>query len=247
MKTLSNRLYIPFAASSLILSHKLNIISNRTVRSRRTRQTRFKPLSSSESNISLNASREPLIKSEADAKRLKSGSFVKRTTFGVLLALLGVVVVLSGGLLYTCIVAACAYQVSREFNGMILLIGEKKKTFAPPISIRELMSVFCLLFPFFSYFYAHESKSSLLLSVAVFILLCMEVLVVRKPKFSQLAAAVFGLFYCGQGLFFVSGGDYSGLGFLPSFWVKLRMLSVPAVNTSFISDWPVPSPESSRD
>lgn len=134
----------------------------------------------------------PLVQSPGSRK------LMKRATFGILLGFSGVVVVLSGGLLFSCIVAACAYQVSREFNGLVISMRNEKKTFAPPNSIRELMSVFCLLFPLMNYFYPRGGKSALLLSVAVFILLCMEVLFVKKPKFSQLTAAVFGLFYCGE-------------------------------------------------
>ena len=136
----------------------------------------------------------PLVQSSGSRK------LIKRATFGLLLGMSGVVVVFSGGLLFSAIVAACAYQVSREFNGLVISMRNERKTFAPPNSIRELMSVFCLLFPLTNYFYPRGGKSALLLSVAVFILLCMEVLFVKTPKFSQLTAAVFGLFYCGRGI-----------------------------------------------
>lgn len=131
-------------------------------------------------------------------RQRKSGKLLKRSASGILLGFCGALVVLTGGLLFSCIVAACSYQVSREFNGLVIQMRHQHRTFAPPISIRELMSVFCLLFPLMNYFYPHGGKSALLLSLAAFILLCMEVLTVKKPKFSQLTAAVFGLFYCGK-------------------------------------------------
>lgn len=156
--------------------------------------------SASESEIDFDPSNDPSnTKPLVPSTELRK--LVKRATFGILLALSGEIIVLSGGLTYTCFVAACAYQVSREFNGLIISMRNEKKTIAPPNSIRELMSVFCLLFPLMNFFYPHGGKSALLLSVAVFILLCMEVLFVKKPKFSQLAAAVFGLFYCGAAQF----------------------------------------------
>lgn len=33
----------------------------------------------------------------------------------------------------------------------------------------------------------------------------------------------------------------SNAGYLPSFWVKLRLLSAPAINTRMVHDWPVRS------
>lgn len=46
----------------------------------------------------------------------------------------------------------------------------------------------------------------------------------ERPRISQFMATVFGLFYC---------------GLMPSFWVKLRLLAVPAVNTTMATHWPV--------
>jgi hypothetical protein len=36
------------------------------------------------------------------------------------------------------------------------------------------------------------------MSVAAFVLLAMNILVIKKPTFSQLTSSVFGLFYCGE-------------------------------------------------
>jgi hypothetical protein len=38
------------------------------------------------------------------------------------------------------------------------------------------------------------------MSVAAFLLLAMNILVIKKPTFSQLTSSVFGLFYCGESL-----------------------------------------------
>jgi len=44
-----------------------------------------------------------------------------------------------------------------------------------------------------------------------------------RPRFAQLTSSVFGLFYC---------------GYLPSFWIKLRLLSAPAAGSSLAAHWP---------
>lgn len=43
-------------------------------------------------------------------------------------------------------------------------------------------------------------------------LLVLMLVMQRRPRFSQFTSTVFGLFYC---------------GYLPSFWLKLRMLNTP--------------------
>lgn len=49
-------------------------------------------------------------------------------------------------------------------------------------------------------------------------LLATVLLLQRRPRFSQLSSAIFGLFYC---------------GYLPCFWIKLRCgLAIPAITTS---------------
>lgn len=50
------------------------------------------------------------------------------------------------------------------------------------------------------------------------LVVAIALLVQRKvPRFAELSSAMFGLFYCGC---------------LPCFWVKLRCLAAPALNTS---------------
>ena len=44
-----------------------------------------------------------------------------------------------------------------------------------------------------------------------------------RPRFAQLTSSVFGLFYC---------------GYLPSFWIKLRLLAAPAAGSALAARWP---------
>lgn len=136
-----------------------------------------------------------------DTTNIKTGKvskLAKRAAYGGLLGGLGLFVILSGGVLFSCFVSAAAYQTSRELNEMVASMGSNKRTVAPPIAISDLMSVFCLMFPLMAYFYPLGGKPALMLSLAAFLVLSMEVLTVEKPMFSQLTAAVFGLFYCGK-------------------------------------------------
>lgn len=172
--------------------------------------------------VSAAAAEKPVEPSGAAPR--KFSKLANRAAYGTLLGALGAFVILWGGVLYSCFAAAASYQTSREFSSLITTMAGNKNTSAPPSSICDLMCVFCILFPLMAYFYPTGGKPALMLTLAAFILLCMEILTVEKPKFSQLTAAVFGLFYC---------------GFLVSFWVKLRMVAAPALSASVAQSWPV--------
>lgn len=128
----------------------------------------------------------------------KFSKLAKRVSYGALMGGLGLLVIMSGGVLYTCFAAAAAYQTTNEFIELVASMGSRNTGMAPPSSISALMSVFCVFFPLMAYFYPTGGKPAVMLTLAAFLLLSMEVLTVEKPKFSQLTAAVFGLFYCGE-------------------------------------------------
>ena len=60
------------------------------------------------------------------------------------------------------------------------------------------------------------------MAVATLLVLSLELVVAQKPTFAQLTSSVFGLMYC---------------GYLPSFWIKLRLLSIPAANSVLLHSW----------
>lgn len=134
-----------------------------------------------------------------DDRKMKIAPTFKRIITGLILGIFGFVIVLTGGFVYTIFVSAMAYLISREFNALILAIYDSKSLYlAPPHSIRELLNVFCLLFPLLTQMFPAEGKPAFILILGAFIVLFIEVFTIKKPKFSQMSIPIFGLFYCGR-------------------------------------------------
>ena len=92
----------------------------------------------------------------------------------------------------------------------------RRSLLAPPLVSRAL-AAFCVMLPLLTYLSPGGGRLALSLTLATFVLLVMEVLTVEKPFFSQLTAAVFGLYYCGE-----KGGK--GLWIGGNSWENLYML-----------------------
>ncbi|KAK9810497.1 hypothetical protein WJX72_011815 [[Myrmecia] bisecta] len=92
----------------------------------------------------------------------------------------------------------------------------------PPPIVSSLTTLMCVGLS--AWTYMSYAKSTAALAVSSFAVLSLQLLASDKPAFSQLASSVFGLFYC---------------GYLPSFWVKLRLLAAPAVGSTAVHGWPV--------
>jgi phosphatidate cytidylyltransferase len=71
--------------------------------------------------------------------------------------------------------------------------------------------------------HASSGRQTAALAVAAFALLSYHLLAPERPRFAQVTSSVFGLFYC---------------GYLPSFWVKLRLLAAPAAGSALAARWP---------
>lgn len=156
--------------------------------------------------------------SEAQQKEQKTRQFVNRVVFGVALGLLGGAVVAVGSVPFLLVVILVTYQATREYYGFITSKGIAKGMAPPPPLISVLTTVLCTSIALVAYIY--HGRSGTVLAVAAFLLLVLQVVASKRPKFAQLASSLFGLFYC---------------GWLPSFWVKLRMLSAPAPLVPFTS------------
>eukprot|EP00198_Chlamydomonas_reinhardtii_P001771 XP_001691107.1 phosphatidate cytidylyltransferase [Chlamydomonas reinhardtii] len=119
------------------------------------------------------------------------------------------------------------YQASREYFGFMTSKQMSKGMPPPPRVVSVATTVMCMGMTVFSHFY--RGKIGTLLAVASFALLVLQVVANKRPKFAQLASSLFGLFYC---------------GWLPSFWLKLRNLALPAPDTpaaaflTGITGWP---------
>ncbi len=87
----------------------------------------------------------------------------------------------------------------------------------PPPLVSSFISLLCVGLNAWSYLSGGKMASAM--AVATFAVLSLQLFASEKPRFSQLTSSVFGLMYC---------------GYLPSFWIKLRLLSMPAVNTVFL-------------
>lgn len=128
----------------------------------------------------------------------------------------------------------------------------------PPPLVSALTSLMCICLSVWTY--ASNGRSTAALAVSSFALLSLQLLTVNKLRFSQLASSVFGLFYCGKAVpslkckttclvpattsFAISFDDITKVdvvlaGYLPSFWIKLRVLSAPAINSTALHAWPV--------
>ena len=72
--------------------------------------------------------------------------------------------------------------------------GITKGMAPPPPLVSSLTTVLCVSMVAWGYFF--KGKSGTVLAVAAFFLLVVNLVVIRKPKFSQLASTLFGVFYC---------------------------------------------------
>lgn len=147
-------------------------------------------------------------------------SLAKRAIFGSILGLAGAIVILLGGWLYVAVTCLVAYQCSQEFIGMVNANGIVAGIKPPQPIISSVISLLCVALNAWAFISGGKNASAM--AVASFIVLSLQLLASQKPRFSQLTSAVFGLLYC---------------GYLPSFWIKLRMLAVPAVNSTLMQSW----------
>ena len=139
-----------------------------------------------------------------------------RLRSGLLIGIFGLIVVSLGGWVFTLAIALLTYLALLEFFRMAEFKGIK------PATKTTLFSSFVIII--FTYletisFLSGEISNSILPICSVGI--CTWLLLQPKPgTISDIAASIFGLFY---------------LGFLPSYWIKLRELdSVIISNQGFI-------------
>lgn len=150
------------------------------------------------------------------------GSLALRTIFGTVLGLIGAIVITAGGWMFTGAVCLVAYQATQEFFGLLTAKGVSEGQSPPSPIVSALTTAMCLGLSIWTHI--THGRATAALAVASFAVLAVHVSLTEKPTMAQLASAVFGLFYC---------------GYLPSFWVKLRLLSAPAVHSQAVHDWPV--------
>jgi phosphatidate cytidylyltransferase len=154
------------------------------------------------------------------AKKKGPSSLTKRAIAGVILGLSAAVVIVAGGFPFAAVVCLCAWQCSKEFLGLVNAKGISRGMAPPPPAVAAAISAACVGLCAWSYAYAGRASSAL--GVAAFAVLSTTLVAVRTPRFSQLTSVVFGLLYC---------------GYLPSYWIRLRLLAVPATNSTLVQQW----------
>ena len=130
----------------------------------------------------------------------------------VLVGAIGAGAVLFGGLWFTLFIAAIVYISSGEYFLMLEAQGlAEGRELAPPAWAIVISRAFCTVVPFLTW--ASTGRMKAALTVGAFSLLALQMMMQRRPRFSQFTSTVFGLFYC---------------GYMPSFWIKLRQMGGPA-------------------
>ena len=126
----------------------------------------------------------------------KTSSLGKRAIFGTILGLSGAVVILFGGPLYAGVTCLVAYQCSKEFTSLVNAKGISAGMKPPPPVITTAIGLLCVLLNAWAYIAGGRTASAM--AVSTFILLSLQLVASKKPRFSQLTSAVFGLLYCGE-------------------------------------------------
>ncbi|KFM27059.1 Phosphatidate cytidylyltransferase [Auxenochlorella protothecoides] len=128
----------------------------------------------------------------------------------------------AGGWPFASLACLAAWQCSREYVGLLQASGMASGMEPPSKLTSSTVTLFCVALNVWTA--ASRGRGSTPLAVAAFCLMFMQLVDAHKPRFAQLASTVFGLIYC---------------GYLPSFWLRLRMLDVPAINSQLLHSWPV--------
>lgn len=125
----------------------------------------------------------------------KAQEFANRVIFGLVLGLAAAFVILYARLALLAVALLVTYQATQEYYGFITSKQMSAGMTPPPPFVSAATTVMVTSMALLSYF--HQGKSGTVLAVASFLLLVMNVLALKRPKFSQLASSLFGLFYCG--------------------------------------------------
>lgn len=124
-----------------------------------------------------------------------SAGLANRVVFGVLLGGAGALVILAGGWIFATVCCLAVYQASQEYYGFITSQGITKGMKPPPPVVSSVTSLLCIGITWWTF--ATNGTVTAALAVASFALMSLQLLAVERPRFSQLASSVFGLFYCG--------------------------------------------------
>ncbi|KAK4754956.1 hypothetical protein SAY87_008713 [Trapa incisa] len=151
----------------------------------------------------------------------KASQLRKRVVFGLGIGVSVGGVILAGGWIFTAAFAAAVFIGAGEYFELVRSRGITAGMTPPPQYVSRVCSVICALMPVFTWYFGRINVS---VTSAAFLVAIALLLQRGNPRFSQLSSTVFGLFY---------------VGYLPCFWVKLRGLAAPALNTTLGAGWPI--------
>lgn len=120
----------------------------------------------------------------------------KRIVSSTVLGALGAVVIAVGGLPYCLVACLVAYQSSQEYFGFVTSKGISQGMMPPPPMLCAFISLTCI--SFIVWMYATQGAATAMLGVSGLVVLSLQLLMVKTPRFSQLTSSLFGLFYCGM-------------------------------------------------
>eukprot|EP00227_Mantoniella_beaufortii_P012956 CAMPEP_0197586282 /NCGR_PEP_ID=MMETSP1326-20131121/8295_1 /TAXON_ID=1155430 /ORGANISM="Genus nov. species nov., Strain RCC2288" /LENGTH=359 /DNA_ID=CAMNT_0043150883 /DNA_START=45 /DNA_END=1124 /DNA_ORIENTATION=+ len=153
-----------------------------------------------------------------------------RIISGVVLGVAGFLAMLSGGLVWALWVCLGGFLSAKEY---FTLTGNMTTELPhPPPKWASNVSVgLCGVFTLFVHLAGGKLTAVIMATLGAFGIVSFLLILQEDPHFSQFTATLFGIFYC---------------GFLPAFWVKLRMLSASAVamgstglgGNTLVSGWP---------
>lgn len=83
----------------------------------------------------------------------------------------------------------------QEYIGMVSAKGIAAGSPPPPPLVTSAISLLCVALN--AWVFVTNGRNAAAMAVATFMILSLQLLVVRKPRFAQLTSSLFGLFYCG--------------------------------------------------
>eukprot|EP00899_Mesostigma_viride_P002611 jgi/Mesvir1/12350/Mv00533-RA.1 len=148
-------------------------------------------------------------------------NLTNRIVYGTILGAMAAGVLMLGSWVFTCTVAVAIYFATHEY---FYLEGfKKKRKKLPPKGVIDLTVALNVCLPFVTI--AARMNVGGIFAMMAFLLVCVSLLQKTEtvPRQEHVTSTIFGLFYC---------------GFLPSFWIKLRDFSAPAINSAVARTWP---------
>lgn len=188
-----------FSAGPSLVSSQRCIVSSRLcyfATRHCTRTTRQSPVAIASTERATGGVEPPAAAATSSFTGISTAVPTKRILFGLILGGAGATVIFAGGWIFAAVCCVVVFQCAQEFYGFITSQGISKGMQPPPPVVSSLTSLLCIGITWWTF--ATNGTVTAALAVASFALMSLQLLAVKRPRFSQLASSVFGLFYCGM-------------------------------------------------